>query len=72
MRTHPEHLRKGVAAALLEHSIGQARAPDLRRTSLETAFEPALAHRRGWGFVNGWAFGDDTHSAFEQMFHRSP
>ena len=24
MRTHPEHLRKGVATALLEHIIGEA------------------------------------------------
>jgi len=46
MRTHPRHLRKGVADALLEHIIGEARRRSLRRLSLETgrgpAFEPAL------------------------------
>src|SRR4051794_15390678 len=36
MRTHPQHLRKGVAATLLEHMIGEARARGLRRLSLET------------------------------------
>src|SRR6202012_1131105 len=36
MRTHPDQLRKGVAAALLEHIILQARAKGLRRLSLET------------------------------------
>src|ERR1700751_3039663 len=47
MRTHPDHLRQGVGAALLEHIIGEARARGFRRLSLETgqgpAFEPALA-----------------------------
>ena len=46
MRTHPRHPRKGVASALLEHIIGEARRRGLRRLSLETgrgpAFEPAL------------------------------
>ena len=47
MRTHPDHLRRGVAAALLERIIQEARARGLRRLSLETGsgpvFEPALA-----------------------------
>src|SRR6202034_3715410 len=47
MRTHPDFLRRGVADALLEHIIDQARRRGLSRLSLETgsgpAFEPALA-----------------------------
>jgi putative acetyltransferase len=38
MRTHPAHLRKGVAAALLEHIIETARARRYRRLSLETGW----------------------------------
>lgn len=73
MRTHPDHLRKGVAAALLEHLIEVARAAGLERLSLETgsgeAFEPALALYRRRGFVNGPAFGDYEASAFNQFLH---
>lgn len=73
MRTHPHHLRRGVAATLLEHVIAQARAGGLTRLSLETgsgdAFEPALALYRRRGFVNGEAFGDYIPSAFNQFLH---
>ena len=73
MRTHPLHLRRGVAAALLEHVIGEARRRGLRRLSLETgsgpAFEPALALYRKRGFVDGDAFGDYAKSAFNQFLH---
>ena len=73
MRTHPDHLRKGVAAALLEHIITEARALGLRRLSLETgsgpAFAPALALYRQRGFVSGPPFGDYTASAFNQFLH---
>ena len=73
MRTHPDHLRKGVGAALLERIVGEARARGLQRLSLETgvgpAFEPALALYRKRGFVVGEAFGDYAQSAFNQMLH---
>jgi putative acetyltransferase len=73
MRTHPEHLRKGVAAALLEHIIGVARSRGYRRLSLETgsgpAFEPALALYRKRGFVDGDAFGGYVRSEFNQFLH---
>jgi len=73
MRTHPDHLRKGVGAAILEHIIGEARARGLTRLSLETgsgeAFEPALAMYRRRGFENGEAFGDYVASAFNQFMH---
>lgn len=73
MRTHPDHLRQGVAAALLEHIIGETRARGLVRLSLETgsgpAFEPALALYRRRGFVDGGPFGDYVGSGFNQFLH---
>lgn len=73
MRTDPLHLRKGVAAALLDHMIAVARSRGYRRLSLETgsgpAFEPALALYRKRGFANGDAFGDYEASAFNQFLH---
>lgn len=73
MRTHPQFLRKGVAAALLEHIVAAATARGLTRLSLETgsgpAFEPALALYRRRGFVDGEAFGDYERSAFNQFLH---
>ena len=73
MRTHPDKLRRGVAAALLEHIIGEARARGLVRLSLETgsgpAFDPALALYRRRGFRDGAAFGDYEASAFNQFLH---
>jgi len=73
MRTAPGHLRRGVAAQLLEHIIGEATARGLRRLSLETgsgpAFEPALALYRRRGFRDGEAFADYERSAFNQFLH---
>lgn len=73
MRTHPDHLRKGVAARLLDHLIGEARRRSYRRLSLETgsgaAFDAALALYRRRGFVDGGAFGDYRASAFNQFLH---
>jgi putative acetyltransferase len=73
MRTHPDHLRQGAAAAVLEHIIAVAHARGLSRLSLETgsgdAFEPALSLYRKRGFTNGDAFGDYTASDFNQFLH---
>ena len=73
MRTHPDHLRRGVAALLLDHITAEAKARGLTRLSLETgsgaAFEPALALYRKHGFVNGEAFSDYEPSAFNQFLH---
>jgi putative acetyltransferase len=73
MRTHPDHLRKGVAAALLDHLIAEARRRGYVRLSLETGrgpdFEPALALYRSRGFANGAAFGDYPASEFNQFLH---
>jgi putative acetyltransferase len=73
MRTHPDFLRRGVAAALLDHIVAEARARRLARLSLETgsgaAFDAALALYRGRGFVDGAAFGAYEKSAFNQFLH---
>jgi len=73
MRTHPDFLRQGLAAALLETIIDHARAAGLSVLSLETgsgpAFEPALALYRRRGFANGEAFGDYTLTPFNQCLH---
>ena len=75
MRTHPDFLRRGVAAALLEHIIAVARARGVRQLSLETgsgpAFEPALALYRRRGFVDGEPFAQYQRGAFNQFLHLS-
>lgn len=62
MRTHPDHLRRGAAALLLDRLIAEGRARGLTRLSLETGtapqFEPALALYRSRGFQDGPAFAD--------------
>jgi putative acetyltransferase len=73
MRTAPDNLRQGVAAALLDHIVGAARNRGYRRISLETgsgpAFDPALTLYRRRGFVDGAAFGDYERTAFNQFLH---
>jgi putative acetyltransferase len=75
MRTHPDHLRQGVAALLLDHMIATARTRGWKKLSLETgcgpAFEPALNLYRNRGFVEGAAFSDYEKSPFNQFFHLS-
>ncbi len=62
MRTAPEHLRKGVASALLDHIVRAAKARGYARLSLETgsgpAFEAAHAFYRHFGFSDCGAFAD--------------
>jgi putative acetyltransferase len=74
MRTHPAFVRRGVASALLEHLIQEARRRSIIRLSLETgcgaAFEPALALYRRRGFREGEPFADyrpNGHSVFLHM-----
>ena len=73
MRTHPEFLRQGAAAALLNHAIETARQRGVRRLSLETgrgaAFEPALAMYRRRGFTDGGPFSDYIPNNFSQFLH---
>ncbi|QQN74379.1 GNAT family N-acetyltransferase [Croceicoccus sp. YJ47] len=73
MRTHPDFLRRGAAAAILETIIDTAADRGVERLSLETgsgdAFEPALTLYRRRGFVKGDAFGDYEESEFNQFLH---
>jgi putative acetyltransferase len=75
MRTHPDFLRRGVADALLERIIAEARGRGMHRLSLETgrgpAFEPALRLYRTRGFVDGEPFAGYTRSEFNQFLHLS-
>lgn len=71
MRTAAAHLRQGVARAMLQHLLTEARAAGLARVSLETGTAPPFvpAHRlyQGAGFVECGPFGDytlDPHSLF--------
>lgn len=71
MRTATVHLRKGIAAALLEHIIEEARRRKYSRLSLETgtakAFKPAHNLYTRLGFQSCGPFGsysEDPHSIF--------
>ena len=74
MRTHPDHVRQGVADAILDTIIARARELGLQRLSLETGsgpgFDAAVAFYRKRGFGEGEAFGDYVRSDFNQFFHR--
>ena len=71
MRTAKAHLRKGVAAKILEHIIAEAKRRGYRRLSLETGasehFEPARNLYRKFGFQSCSPFGsyrEDFNSVF--------
>jgi GrpB-like predicted nucleotidyltransferase (UPF0157 family)/GNAT superfamily N-acetyltransferase len=73
MRTAHAHLRKGVAAAILDHIIAEARRRGYARLSLETgsgpAFEPAIKLYRKYGFIDGPPFGGYARSLFNRFLH---
>lgn len=64
MRTAAAHRRKGVAAAMVEHILAEARRRAYTRLSLETgaqaAFEPARRLYARYGFEFCGPFGDYT------------
>ena len=68
MRTHADHLRKGVGATMLTHIISQARHRGYHRLSLETGssadFAPALALYAAHGFQYCTPFGDYVEDPF--------
>jgi len=71
MRTDYAYLRRGVAARILQHIIGEARHRGYQRLSLETGsvpyFEPAWQLYRRYGFADCGPFGDyveDPYSRF--------
>ena len=73
MRTHPDFLRKGAAAWILDTIIAAACTRGMKRLSLETgsgpSFDPALALYRRRGFLNGAPFADYEPSDFNQFLH---
>ena len=73
MRTADNHLRRGVAAKILEQIISEARRRGYARLSLETgagpAFEAALNLYRRHGFREGGAFDGYEKSPFNQFLH---
>ncbi|MFN8023277.1 MAG: GNAT family N-acetyltransferase [Acidimicrobiales bacterium] len=72
MRTADGYLRRGVAAAILDHLVGEARARGYRRVSLETgtgpAFEAAHVLYERAGFEGCPPFGDYTDTTFSRYF----
>jgi putative acetyltransferase len=71
MRTHEDHLRKGVGAMMLAHIISEARSRGYRRLSLETgsaeAFIPALRLYEAHGFEFCPPFGDYLEDPFSRF-----
>ena len=71
MRTARAHLRQGVAAAMLDHLIGEARRRGWRRLSLETgsmaAFAPAHALYARSGFRPCAPFADYAEDPYSQF-----
>ena len=71
MRTASRHRRKGVAAALLEHILAEAKKRNYKKVSLETgsmdAFDPAHSLYARFGFKECGPFADyieDPNSVF--------
>ncbi len=66
VRTHPEHLRKGVCRALMEHVTAHARSLGLKRLLLEThptaqyAAARALYERLGYQYCPPFGDYEDT------------
>lgn len=73
MRTHPDHLKAGVGAAILVHIMAEARRRGMTRLSLETGvgepFAAALRLYERHGFAYGGAFADYRPSEYCQFMH---
>lgn len=72
MRTAPGQQRRGVARAMLQHLIAEARARGYSRLSLETGsnapFAAARALYAGAGFVECGPFADYKDTEFSRYF----
>ncbi|MEP7005451.1 MAG: GNAT family N-acetyltransferase [Sphingomonas bacterium] len=72
MRTAPAHLRRGVAAAMLDHLVAEGRARGYSRLSLETGsnepFAPARALYERAGFEPCGPFADYTDQNFSRYY----
>lgn len=75
MRTAPGHLRRGVAAALLDHLIDTATRRGWRRLNLETGTDASFdaAHRlyRRFGFVDCAPYADYAPSPHNRFMTRA-
>ena len=75
MRTAPAHLRRGVARALLDHLLAQAKRRGLHRLWLETGGSEAFAAARALyakaGFASCGAFGDYAETRFNRFMTRA-
>ena len=73
MRTHLDFLRRGVAVAILEHIISEARVRQYQKLSLETGtskeFEPAVHLYKKYGFQKGGTFANYDESPYNQFYH---
>ncbi|WP_158886091.1 GNAT family N-acetyltransferase [Rhodanobacter sp. L36] len=74
MRTATTHLRKGVAAALMQHLLDEAERRGYQRLSLETgsasAFAPAHQLYAKFGFVFCKPFGDYVEDPYNVFMTR--
>ena len=72
MRVAPDHLRRGIGAAILDHLLGEARARGVTWVGLETggnaAFAPARAMYERAGFVECAGFGDYRVDEFTRCY----
>ena len=72
MRTAPAHLRKGVAAGMLNHLVAEGRRRGYARLSLETGnnapFAPARAMYERAGFVPCGPFADYSDESFSRYY----
>ena len=75
MRTHPNHLRKGIASELLKYFLKISKQRNYKKVSLETGkgahFEAAIHLYQKFGFIKGKAFAEYTESEHNQFFHLS-
>ncbi len=71
MRTHSDHLRKGVGAVMLEHIIATAKARGYQQLSLETGSTPDFDAAHGlylrYGFEYCPPFGDYVEDPFSRF-----
>jgi putative acetyltransferase len=76
MRTAKAHLRKGVAAVMLEHIIEEARRRGYSRLSLETGsgpgFDAALSLYEKYGFDYCEPFADYRQDPFSRFMTMNP
>lgn len=74
MRTAATHLRKGIAAAILEHIVAVARGRGYERLSLETGsggpFDAALRFYESHGFEYCGPFADYVPDPFSRFMTR--